>query len=355
MPLSSRGWTLQERALAVAVLSVGRGTIRWLCPGGQYTEQGGGKLTEYHSALNQTLRAATRAPTTAAEAWREIVEDYTRRSLTYPADKLPAIAGLAAKFEAGNPTFGPSVMRHQHMVGLWRHTLLADLMWAIDREVIPTPMSHRAPSWSWAGWEGAISWSWYRAIGNSDGFSELCSIDLHKTCISDTDRAAKAVSGKLFISGLLVLVSLDSIKSSSLPIDSKETFATRSDADDFRVPCVVRDVLQGRMATRARYRREIAGSLDQDVTGPCWALRLASGKTRGSEMATAFMLLEETREICNLELRRTFRRAGMVIVKYDYCDYIEPAQKVKYKSDPGQYPLQDPIGWVGQTEYIIII
>ncbi|KAI0659428.1 heterokaryon incompatibility protein-domain-containing protein [Cubamyces menziesii] len=79
--------------------------------------------------------------------WQEIVENYSRRSLTYASDKLLACAAIAEVFA---PHLGQT-----YLAGLWLHTLLLDLLWHIDdrfpNHPRPRGLPYRdAPSWSWA-------------------------------------------------------------------------------------------------------------------------------------------------------------------------------------------------------------
>jgi hypothetical protein len=72
-------------------------------------------------------------------AWQLAVGEYTKRQLSDPNDKLPALAGLAEAFS--------QVREDQYSAGLWRRRLIHDLMW----EAKPRPKKagepqHR-PSW----------------------------------------------------------------------------------------------------------------------------------------------------------------------------------------------------------------
>jgi hypothetical protein len=87
------------------------------------------------------------------ETWRGIVQDYTRRKLAFPTDKLPALAGIAR--EVGRLT------GMEYLAGLWKENMLHDLMWFArthEWRMRPTHTDEypRAPTWSWASVEAPI-------------------------------------------------------------------------------------------------------------------------------------------------------------------------------------------------------
>ncbi|KAG7294049.1 hypothetical protein NEMBOFW57_004111 [Staphylotrichum longicolle] len=89
--------------------------------------------------------------------WMSIVRSYSARSLTKPSDRLVAVAGIASRLRRATG--------FAYAAGLWRETLLLDLMWVaaprgavedmealVERAAAPaTGGSYVAPTWSWAG------------------------------------------------------------------------------------------------------------------------------------------------------------------------------------------------------------
>jgi len=71
------------------------------------------------------------------------VYHYTSKKLTYGKDKLPALAGVARKYQEVMG-FGEG----EYIAGLWRKGLEEQLLWRADQEA--GRPSFRAPSWSWA-------------------------------------------------------------------------------------------------------------------------------------------------------------------------------------------------------------
>jgi hypothetical protein len=96
--------------------------------------------------------------------WTSLVENYTRRKLTYPEDRLPAIGGIAQKLR--------DAWEDEYYAGIWKGSFIDLLAWRRNRKSIPGQYTvlekYRAPSWSWASVEGPIeyAYSWRVPIGN---------------------------------------------------------------------------------------------------------------------------------------------------------------------------------------------
>ena len=86
--------------------------------------------------------------------WRRIVIQYMTLTLTLPADRLPAIAGVAEMVGKAR--------KASYLAGLWSDSLQHDLLWyRSENSAVPQPESVRlrAPTWSWAAVEGPVSYS----------------------------------------------------------------------------------------------------------------------------------------------------------------------------------------------------
>ena len=99
--------------------------------------------------------------------WMTTVEDFTKRNLSHPGDKLIAISAIATLVQAS--------LRDDYLAGMWRqHDLAGQLLWRLEKpETGPRPQGFIAPSWSWASFGGEISYMNWRLLSKSDVTMEL--------------------------------------------------------------------------------------------------------------------------------------------------------------------------------------
>lgn len=157
-PLNSRAWALQEKLLAPRVLHFGKEQIFWECteklacetyptgmPMGMKYED---LKTGY--AMLKIKGTATKDASDTQAFWYEIVEVYSRCSLTKPMDKLMALSGIVQRFE--------QITQDTYLAGLWERNLAPQLLWYVDdyRKMTRSPQ-YRAPSWSWACLDGNVN------------------------------------------------------------------------------------------------------------------------------------------------------------------------------------------------------
>ncbi|KAL2694758.1 hypothetical protein Neosp_001345 [[Neocosmospora] mangrovei] len=79
--------------------------------------------------------------------WRVLVEEYSKRSLTKPTDKLVAFAGIAKLFQENTGD--------EYCAGLWRSRFIETLNWRVTTPG-PAAVDYLAPSWSWASVQSPI-------------------------------------------------------------------------------------------------------------------------------------------------------------------------------------------------------
>jgi hypothetical protein len=147
-PINLRAWTLQEQILPGRMLIFGNRQLWWTYESGV-------------SFNTPSTKLITNAPDVQRKSgnfryslkyWRSIVRDYTRKFLTCPNDKLPAIAGVAQLYS--------QFFNSKYLAGLWDFALLSELMWCSTRSDITRPLVRRALSWSWASVNGEIHHNW---------------------------------------------------------------------------------------------------------------------------------------------------------------------------------------------------
>ncbi|KAI0653373.1 heterokaryon incompatibility protein-domain-containing protein [Cubamyces menziesii] len=159
-----RGWCLQERLISTRLLAFTSQTLQLRCH--TRTHNVGGA---HHDGLCDAARLPEavfyphRHVACQSDEWADIhrgwwsvVRDYSLCKLSNPSDKLIAISAVAEMFA---PTLGSG-----YIAGLWRHSLLYDLLWLSDDSQYPCsprPTRYRGPSWSWASTDNPVS-CWYR-------------------------------------------------------------------------------------------------------------------------------------------------------------------------------------------------
>ncbi|RSL56045.1 hypothetical protein CEP53_006894 [Fusarium sp. AF-6] len=161
-PLATRGWTFQEQALAPRCLIYGEKGICWKCPRKLHSS----KLSQVHvrDVLRRSENSILYSPTppgTSLVSFQVMneyyghVSDYSRRALTVPSDKLPAMSAIA---KALSHKLAQENASSTYLAGLWEVDLPRGLMWgAISRSYAPHVSIYRAPSWSWATTDSPVT------------------------------------------------------------------------------------------------------------------------------------------------------------------------------------------------------
>jgi hypothetical protein len=142
-PLRTRGWALQEQVLATRMVHFTEKELHWECRTANLcecmeldTRASSHARGDYRTSLeqdNKRLRLST---------WHGIVERYFHRSLTKLSDFLPALSGIVCRMQK----FGAG----EYLAGLWKESLLEDLLWSGSSPLTSRAQPYRAPTWSWA-------------------------------------------------------------------------------------------------------------------------------------------------------------------------------------------------------------
>ncbi|KAH6644484.1 heterokaryon incompatibility protein-domain-containing protein [Boeremia exigua] len=155
-PLLDRAWVYQERSLSTRFVHFTTTQLMWECHSMFKSESG-----DVDKDWTQDCRDWSHDWTTPSQApfkfhikdsvdeWQTIVEDYTLLQLTFFDDRLPALAAVVERIMRVRPD-------DVYIAGLWRSSLLKDMMWSVlNFRDVPRPLS-KAPTWSWASVEGNI-------------------------------------------------------------------------------------------------------------------------------------------------------------------------------------------------------
>jgi hypothetical protein len=144
----SRGWTVQERLMARRVAYFAKGHLYFECQKPQTLSAQGevvdrwGKGSRLSVERETTLRL--RKQDTPYTEWYQVVEKFTKCSLSKKSDKIPALAGMAKELRT---QYGPS---ERYEWGLWLGDRGAGLLWRPDSEQESGMSELGAPSWSWS-------------------------------------------------------------------------------------------------------------------------------------------------------------------------------------------------------------
>lgn len=155
-PVNTRAWCLEERLLSPRAFIYASHTLQYHCQtqtinigNSIYNPQDGRRLPRLVFSPTTPLPLSREDLSRVRITWHDIVDNYTSRQVTKERDKLLALAGVAEKFLR--------VMGSGYIAGLWRSTLLRDLLWMKDYSAYaPRPGKYRAPSWSWAAVDGRV-------------------------------------------------------------------------------------------------------------------------------------------------------------------------------------------------------
>lgn len=148
-PLRDRGWIVQEILLSRRIVYFSKSQLRWHCRSRAISEDGwfDGPRNVRQSQFDDWQVIDFRTSALANASWWACVKEYSGRQLTKKNDKLAAIAGVTEFFRENTGRVP--------IIGLWKDSLLADLLWYS----FPLKKKHRLtslPSWSWTSIDGPV-------------------------------------------------------------------------------------------------------------------------------------------------------------------------------------------------------
>lgn len=152
--IHERAWAFQEELLSTRAIHYTNARVIWDCNTVCKFEDCDALIADSQSqeACHNRDEIHTHETTFALNTkWQKYVKAYSRRLLSYPSDRLPALSGVArtCATESGDG----------YLAGLWRESLLLDLCWGTmpgGPEFQRLPCGYVAPSWSWASLPAGI-------------------------------------------------------------------------------------------------------------------------------------------------------------------------------------------------------
>lgn len=183
---SGRGWTFQEWILSPRVIHFAKEQLIWECYDSCFTE-GGYSFTTRNDESPTPIRLASaklkpdlnlplihNKTSLGKEIWYLAVEEFTRRRLSFESDKLPAILGIAKQYSAYDAG--------DYVAGLWKSDLINGLLWrpynGLEVRVwqsLTKSKQWRAPTWSWAAYEGGVEYycEWCYGFSERTDFASI--------------------------------------------------------------------------------------------------------------------------------------------------------------------------------------
>lgn len=157
-PTRARGWCLQELYMSLRALIFTSGPLQFKCQTtstpinvcNSFLPNDAHDLPEalpdvlFHRKPRH-VKFGSNTWKDLHHRWHDIVSDYTSRTIGRPSDKLVACGAIAQAFQ--------KVLATNYLAGLWRPSLLQDLMWRKLSDCtydLNPPIEYGAPSWSWA-------------------------------------------------------------------------------------------------------------------------------------------------------------------------------------------------------------
>ena len=207
-PLMERGWVVQELFLAPRVLHFNQGQMFWQCYGATaceaYPEGVPSDISAGVISRDDILGILTHIhgdsvrKELALRLWSQVVERYTTCKLSYPRDKLVAIAGIAKIVQ--------EAICDEYCAGLWVQSFPTQLLWLSSSDKAQ-PQPYRAPSWSWASVDTAVTIGHYETAPIED-VKILVNIINHEVLTATHDPFSEVMNGIIRLSGYLFTVVL---------------------------------------------------------------------------------------------------------------------------------------------------
>lgn len=207
LPLHGRAWAFQERLLSQRVIHFAEHELIWECKTNVDCECA---MVDSDARLlssidlrkflldSQDLAKCHMVDRRDHDPWYDLVEQYTRQSLSIQSDIFPALQGISKRFQ-----------RHRNSIflaGLWESSIINDLLWrsnCVDEQKRTRPEQWRAPSWSWASVLGPVDW-----LTRGHVFTELATYIKGTTARASAESYGEITFGMITLKGRCMLAEL---------------------------------------------------------------------------------------------------------------------------------------------------
>lgn len=191
-PWSNRAWTMQEHVFSPRVLFYTSQMLLWQCghcrlSEDRYPQMQGDSLYPLQLVSSGAKQGLDSALT--ADTWYcGLIEEYTRRQITFDRDRMVAIGALAKATSWGRQI--------PYVAGLWSDSVRAGLMWYRDGPGFKSTAT-TCPSWSWASQSSPVSYRFLRYPRQESGFMPHV-LDVHVE-VADRNPFGDVQSGYLML------------------------------------------------------------------------------------------------------------------------------------------------------------
>ncbi|KAI0110370.1 heterokaryon incompatibility protein-domain-containing protein [Nemania sp. FL0031] len=199
--LTTRAWTFQEGLLSKRVIYYTGANLVWACHTAKLEEDR--RKPSINSADQLCSRMLSSLGRDAFKLWRGLIGQFSDRDLTYPTDCLPALSGVATKFQRQ--------LNWNYVAGLWKEDFPVSLTWAVSRRkgsLTPPKTMHSeyiAPSWSWASIQEPIYFPGFLDHYQSEKFVTVEEVQCQPAGLNPLGRVT---GGQLVLRGIVFEISL---------------------------------------------------------------------------------------------------------------------------------------------------
>ncbi|EEU35828.1 uncharacterized protein NECHADRAFT_77212 [Fusarium vanettenii 77-13-4] len=259
--LSNRAWAFQERLLSRRILEYSAACVHWTCQSHSDCDRRGGKCSVQELKKNTKVSRGVlyRNEAVTPEAWHTLVDEFSKRSLTLPEDRLPAIGGIAERFGLQS--------EDRYLAGIWQSHLPSGLLWIVDRfargspQTLPQASAWVAPTWSWASTMRPIN----GRVFVDSGISQVDILRVNIRAVAEGAVYGKVIYGSLTLRGVVIPVDWklpqETEKYSNGTISNIPSISIHRDGVDASLPT------DGMTAVRAYLLVVVASSDMMDLTG----------------------------------------------------------------------------------------